>query len=270
MDLNGKHVVVTGGSGGIGAATAHEFAERGCRVLVVARSEDKLRTVADRMVGDHVVADLSRSDDVDGLVERCLNALGHIDVWVNNAGVETSASFAATDRDEIRQVARLNFEAALLLTRDVLDHMLPRGAGHIVQMASVAGAVPFPGLAAYAGTKAGLTNFTETLRLELKNTEIGLTVVSPGPVDTEMWERLERDDAPFAAVGLRRFKQVGFLPKLAAQDIAAATVAAVEANKRFVRMPRRYSGYHLLANTPRRMVEAVLIGTKFPKDWERQ
>ena len=66
--------------------------------------------------------------------------------------------------------------------------MLPRNRGHIVQMSSVAGAIPFPGLAAYAGSKAGLTNFSETLRLELKHTDIGITVVSPGPVDTEMWE----------------------------------------------------------------------------------
>lgn len=269
MDLNGKHVVVTGGSSGIGAAIAHEFAERGCRVLVVARSEDKLRRLADRMVGDHVVADLADADDVDTLVERCLDALGHIDIWVNNAGLETSASFSASDRNEIRTVARLNFEAPLLLTRDVLDHMMSRNSGHIVQMSSVAGAIPFPGLAAYAGTKAGLTNFTETLRLELKDTGIGLTVVSPGPVDTEMWDRLEGDDKPFVAVGLRRFKQVGFLPKLSTKQIADATVDAVEADRRFVRMPKRYHGYHLLSNSPRRMVEAVLIGTNFPKDWEQ-
>jgi short-subunit dehydrogenase len=270
MDLRGKRVVVTGGSQGIGAAIAHECAERGAHVLVVARSEDRLRTVAARLVGDYVVADLTDPDDVDSLVARCIDTLGHIDVWVNNAGLETSTSFAAADRDEIRQVARLNFESSVLLTRDVLDHMLPRGTGHIVQMASVAAAIPFPGLAVYAGTKAGLTNFSESLRLELKGTGIGLTVVSPGPVETEMWERLEHDEKPFTAVGLRRFKQVGFLPKLSAEQVAVGTVNGIVAGKRFVRLPLRYNGYHYLANTPRRLVEAVLVGTKFPQDWDEQ
>ncbi len=268
MDLNNSHVVITGGSQGIGAAMAAAFAERGARVLVVARSEDRLRSVADRIVGDHIVADLTDADDVDGLVGRCLDTLGHIDVFGNNAGVETSTSFASTDRAELRSIARLNFEATLLLTRDVLDHMLERNSGHVVQMSSVAGAIPFPGLAAYAGTKAGITNLTESLRLELKGTGIGLTVVSPGPTDTDMWDRLENDDRPFAAVGLTRFRQLGFLPKLSPADVADATVDAVERSKRFVRIPKRYGAYHLLSNSPRRLVEGALIGTTFPKDWE--
>jgi len=268
MDLNGKHVVITGGSAGIGASMAHAFSEQGCRVLVAARSEDKLKTLAARVVGDHLVADFTNPDDVDGFVDRCFDALGHVDVFVNNAGVETSTSFATTPRDDIRTISRLNFEATLLLTRDVLPHMLERGSGHIVQLSSVAGAIPFPGLAAYSGTKAGITNFTETLRIELKGAGVGLTVVSPGPTQTEMWERLENDDRPFAAVGLKRFKQLGFLPKLTPETIAAATVEAVRDDKRFVRLPKRYGAYHLLSNAPRRLVEGALLGAKFPHDWK--
>lgn len=177
--------------------------------------------------------------------------------------------FATTDRDDLRTIARLNFEATLLLTRDVLPHMLERGSGHVVQLSSVAGAIPFPGLAAYSGTKAGITNFTETLRIEIKGSGVGLTVVSPGPTQTDMWERLESDDRPFAAVGLKRFKRLGFLPKLTPEQIADATVDAVLQDKRFVRLPKRYNAYHLLSNAPRRLVEGALIGTKFPRDWER-
>ncbi|MFK7917579.1 MAG: SDR family NAD(P)-dependent oxidoreductase [Ilumatobacter sp.] len=269
MDLSGKHVVITGGSAGIGATMAHAFSEQGARVLVAARSEDKLRAVADRIVGDYIVADFTDADDVDGFVDRCLDRLGHIDVFVNNAGVETATSFATTDRNELRTIARLNFEATLLLTRDVLPHMLRRGSGHIVQLSSVAGAIPFPGLAAYAGTKAGITNFTETLRIEIKGTGVGLTVVSPGPTQTEMWDRLENDDQPFAAVGLNRFKRLGFLPKLTPEHIADATIDAVLQDKRFVRLPKRYGAYHLLSNAPRRLVEAALVGAKFPKDWKQ-
>ncbi len=253
MELEGKRVVVTGGSDGIGAALAATFAERGAHVMVVARTEHKLRAVADRFVGDYLVADLTDAGTVDGLVGRCLDRLGHIDVWVNNAGVETSRSFAAMSRDDIRALARLNIEAPFLLTRDVLDHMLPRGSGHIVQLSSIAGAVPFPGLSAYAGSKAALTHFTESLRLELKGTGVGLTVVAPGPVAGDMWDRLENDDNDFAMVGLRRFKHLGFLPKLDVGKVVDATVAAVEHERRFVRMPRRYLAYHLLSNAPRRI-----------------
>lgn len=268
MDLDGKNVVITGGSAGIGATMARSFAEQGARVLVAARSEDKLRAVAGRIVGDYIVVDLTNPDDVDSFVGKCLDTLGHIDVFVNNAGVETSESFATTSRDELRTVARLNFEATLLLTRDVLSHMLERGSGHIVQLSSVAGAIPFPGLAAYAGTKAGITNFTETLRIEIKGTGVDLTVVSPGPTQTEMWERLESDDRPFAEVGLKRFKRLGFLPKLTPEQIADATVEAVQKGKRFVRLPKRYNGYHFLSNAPRRLVELALLGAKFPRDWD--
>lgn len=270
MELDGANVVITGGSTGIGAAMADSFNERGARVLVVARSEDKLRAVSERVVGEYVVADLTDPADVDGLVVRCLDTLGHVDVWINNAGVETSTSFPTTPRDDIRRLARLNFEATVLLTRDVLDHMLPRDRGHIVQMASVAGAIPFPGLAAYAGSKAGVTNFTESLRIELKRTNIGLTVVSPGPTDTAMWDRLDSDDRPFAAVGLTRFRHLGFLPKLTPEGIAEATVHGVEKEKRFVRQPARYGMYHLLSNAPRRMVEMSLVGARYPKDWENR
>lgn len=269
MDLQGKNVVITGGSAGIGAGLAEGFAERGAHVLVAARSEDKLKAVADRFVGDYIVTDLTDADQVDAFVPACLDKLGHIDVFVNNAGIETSESFASTNRDDIRTLARLNFEAPLLLTRDVLPHMLQRNSGHIVQLASVAGAIPFPGLAAYSGSKAGLTNFTETLRIELKGTDIGLTVVSPGPVLTEMWDRLDNDGKPFAAAGLTRFRRLGFLPKLSVEKLVGATIDAVENDKRFVRLPKRYGGYHALSNAPRRLVEGALLGVKFPKEWEQ-
>lgn len=268
MELRGKNVVVTGGSAGIGAGLAEGFAERGAHVLVAARSKAKLRAVAGRFVGDYIVADLTKAKQVDAFVPACLDKLGHIDILVNNAGVETTDSFATTDRADIRKLARLNFETPLLLTRDVLPHMLQRDSGHIVQMASVAGAIPFPGVAAYAGSKAGLTNFTESLRIELKSTGIGLTVVSPGPVRTDMWDRLDNDGKPFAGAGLRRFRQLGFLPKLSVEKIVTATIDAVEVDKRFVRLPKRYSGYHVLSNAPRRLVEAALVGVKFPHDRE--
>ena len=89
MDLQQRRVVVTGASQGIGEQLAVEFARRGAEVAVVARSADKLAAVAERIGGHAVVADLTVADEVDSLVARCVDQLGGIDVWVNNAGVET-------------------------------------------------------------------------------------------------------------------------------------------------------------------------------------
>ena len=264
MDLSGKNVVITGASQGIGAKLAEQFSAEGANVFLIARSADKLAELAKDLDGAWIEADLSEESGVDGLVDRCIEELGHIDVWVNNAGVETDDALARLSRDKIRIVARLNFEAPLMLTRDVLPHMIERGSGHIVQMSSVAGVIPFPGLTAYAGTKAGLTNFTESLRLELAGCGIGLTIVAPGPVDTAMWARVEGDDA-YPAPALRRFRRLLFLPKLKPEKIASATVSAVVKGKRHVRMPARFGAYHMLNNAPRRMVALALTGVKLRK-----
>lgn len=261
MDISGANVVITGGSQGIGAALADTFSDAGANVLVVARSEDKLKEVASRVDGQYLVADLGDSDDVDGLVAKCVDTLGSIDLWINNAGVETDEAFLDVSPAHVRALARLNFEAPLLLTQAVVKHMLTQGKGHVVQMSSIAGAISFPGLAAYCGSKAGLTNFTETLRLELADSPIGLTVVSPGPVDTPMWDRIE-EEANYTQPALNRFRRMGFLPKIEPEMVAAKTLEAVREDKRFVRLPARFNGYHYLSNAPRRMVEIALAGVK--------
>jgi pyruvate,water dikinase len=259
MQIRGSNVVITGGSQGIGERLAEAFAKAGGNVLVVARSEDKLRAVAERIGGDHLVADLTNADQVDGLVQACVERMGHVDIWVNNAGVETEEAFVNVSVPDLRRLARLNFEAPLVLTRNAARHMLDRGQGHIVQLSSVAGAIPFPGLTAYAGSKAGITHFTESLRVELARTNVGLTVVAPGPVDTDMWDRLDQPEL-YPAKALKRFRQLQFLPKVKPEKIADATVKAVENNKRHVRVPARFNGYHLLNNSPRRMLEAAMVG----------
>lgn len=261
MELHNKNVVVTGGSQGIGEQIAAAFSSAGANVLVVARSAEKLAAVASRINGQFFTADLTSPTDLDTLVDRSIEVLGHIDVWVNNAGIETTDAFVATPREDLRLLTRLNYEAPLLLTQDVARHMLERGSGHIVQMSSVAATIPFPGLTAYAGSKAGLTGFTESLRLELADTPINLTIVAPGPVDTDMWDRLDTGQG-YQAPALKRFRQLQFLPKIDPEKLAVATVDAVAKNKRFLRVPARYSIYHMLNNAPRRMVEVAMTGVK--------
>jgi len=264
VTLKDATVVVTGGSQGIGERLAVHYAAEGARVLVVARSEDKLRAVAGRIGGEWIAADLTDAADVDSLVPRCLERLGHIDVWVNNAGLETSDAFVHLSPESIRALARVNFEAPLMLTRAVLGHMVARGSGHVVQMSSVVHAGPFPAMAAYAGSKAGLTNFTEALRLEFRNVRgIGFTVAAPGPVSTDMWDRVD-DGESWGTPALRRFRRLFFLPTIDADRFARSVVRATKRGRGLVRPKARFLVMHVPSNLPRRIVRLALLGVRLP------
>jgi short-subunit dehydrogenase len=262
MKVSGKHVVVTGGSRGIGEALAREFASRGARVTVVARSEESLRKVAAEIGGHAVVADLSDDSVVDGLIDRIEADHGAIDVLVNNAGLDTSTPFAVEDPREIRAVTRLNLETTLLLTRHVLPGMLERGAGHVVLVSSLAGTAGFPGMSTYCATKAGVLNFAASLERELRATDVDLTVLAPGPVDTRMWDSVE-DSPPTVQQFVRRFQRLQLIPKADPVSIARRTVDAVEKRRSFVRHPRRLSLNFWLNMAPTRISNAAGIGLKF-------
>ena len=261
MELNGRNVVITGGSQGIGEQLAERFAAAGANVLVVARNQAKLSAIADRIGGDYLVADLTDEAEVDRLIPTCLERLGHIDVLVNNAGIEDSDAFVHVDRSRLRAIARLNFEAAVLLTRDVLPHMLQRGEGHLVQMSSITGAITFPGAVAYGGTKAGLTHMAEGLRDELEGAGIGLTVVAPGPVDTDMWNRVE-DNEGYTLPVLRRLQSLHLVAKVSPAAVARDVVRGVESERPHVRPGRVYGPMHVLNNLGRRMTRLALTGVQ--------
>lgn len=262
MKVHDAHVVVTGGSRGIGEALAREFARRGAKVTVVARSVDSLNTVAREIGGHAVVADLSDDREVDSLIEKIESMHGPIDVLVNNAGLETTVPFATEDPRAIRAVSRLNYEVPLVLTRHVLPGMLRRGSGHVVFVSSLAGTAGFPGMAVYCGTKAGIFNFFSSLERELKHSPVNLTVLSPGPVDTQMWNNVETA-SPETAKVVRRFQLLRLIPKADPQDIARRTVAAVVSNRPYVRDPKRLSFNFWLNMLPTKISNLAATGIKF-------
>lgn len=262
MKVRDRHVVVTGGSRGIGEALAREFARRGARVTVVARSPDSLHRVAAEIGGNAVVADLSDDRVVDALVADIESRHGEIDVLVNNAGLETTLPFAVEDPRAVRAVSRLNYEVPLMLARQALPGMLARGRGHIVFVSSLAGTAGFPGMAVYCGTKAGILNFFSSLQRELKHSPVGLTVLSPGPVDTQMWENVE-GSSPETQKVVRRFQMLRLIPKASPQDIARRTVSAVESARPFVRDPKRLSLNFWLNMLPTRISNAAAVGIRF-------
>jgi short-subunit dehydrogenase len=262
MDIQGRHVVITGGSRGIGAAMAYQFAAQGARVTLVARNVDALTRVAAQISGAYVVADLTDDAVVDTLIDQIEDLHGPIDVLVNNAGLETSTPLAVEDKREIRAVCRVNLEVPMLLTRQVLPRMLARGAGHLVFVSSLAGTAGFPGMAVYAGTKAGIFNFVASLSRELKDSPVNITTLSPGPVATEMWDSVE-DSVVSVQKVVKRFQRLQLIPKADPKKIALRTVAAVINNKPFVRDPRRLSINFWLNHAPTRIANLAAWGIRF-------
>lgn len=258
MELNGSHVVVTGGSRGIGAAMARELAAAGSTVTLVARSAGAITSLADELNGHAVPADLLDRAQVDELIPKIQAEIGEIDVLINNAGLETTTYFNDVTPETIRDLSVLNFETPMVLTRAALPSMLERNKGHFVFTSSLAGTGGFPGLAVYGGTKAGLSNFVAALRMELKDTDIHSTVVAPGPVDTQMWDNLE-ESSDFDDM-LKRLRLFQLIPKKTPEYIAKQTVAAIAGNKRHVRTPRRLMTNGMLREAPTRITEAVLSG----------
>ena len=262
MELDGRRVVVTGASQGIGAALARAFADTGARVVLVARSRDKLESLAAELGGTAHVADLLDPGQVDALVPDIERTHGTIDVLVNNAGVDAEDSAATADPETIRRLSRLNLEAPMVLTRHVLPGMIRRRGGHLVFVASLAGTASFPSMSHYSATKSGLLNFAGSVRWEVRRHGVGVTCLAPGPVDTDMWDRVEAVRGSGALVR-RRFELLQLLPKADPDDIAARTVEAVRTGRRHVRHPRRLSANFWLNEAPRRIVELSLAGVRY-------
>jgi short-subunit dehydrogenase len=190
--IAGSVAVVTGASSGIGRAVALELARRGARVVLVARRRAELEATA-AACGRHtpgalaVVADVSSPEDCRRVAAVAEERLGGVDVLVNNAGIGLHKHAARTTPEEVERVLRVNFLGAVHLTAAVLPGMLERRRGSIVNVTSVAGAIPNPREAAYGASKAALAQWTHGLAVDLAGSGVHAGAVSPGPIDTEIW-----------------------------------------------------------------------------------
>jgi NADP-dependent 3-hydroxy acid dehydrogenase YdfG len=183
-------VVITGASGGIGAALAELLSRRGAALLLVARRDDALRAVATRC-GDRafpIVADVTRREEIRRVVEEALARFGRIDVWVNNVGQGISRPPSQLTDDDIDDIMRVNVKSALYGMQEVLPHFQARGEGHVINVSSMLGRIPFAVIrAAYSGAKHFLDALTATFRTEVQATHPGIqfSLVSPGVVRTD-------------------------------------------------------------------------------------
>jgi len=188
----GKVILLTGASRGIGRELALRFAGRGAHLALAARSEDQLLEVARACSALNpggralvVPTDVTDDSQLENLVSTTLARLGRIDILVNNAGIIQGGCYAEVGRESIRQTVEVNLLAAMRLTQLVLPHMQARGSGHIVNLSSASEAVAYPYFVAYSATKHAVKGFSDGLRRELAGTGITVLRVSPGYVKTD-------------------------------------------------------------------------------------
>ena len=205
MRLGGAVVLVTGGSSGIGAATARCLAAAGARVLVAGRDPRRLDAVARDTGGLAVEADLGTPDGPAELAEAALEMVGKlpgspgddspcegIDVLINNAGVGWSGPVPEMSPDKVAEILAVDLAAPIELTRRLLPEMTARGRGRIVFVSSIAGATAVRGEAVYSAAKAGLGSFAECLAHELEGSGVSVSLVVPGVINTPFFDRRGR------------------------------------------------------------------------------
>jgi len=249
MRIEGSRALITGASRGIGAELARGLAAAGADVALVARDSVELKSLAEELGGRAYPTDLTDRDAVRGLVDR-VEVDGSIDLLVNNAADEKVGAFTLMDADTLEFIINLNVLAVAELQRQVIPRMLAIGRGHIVNISSFAGVICPPHLSTYAATKAFVTHHTVNLAEELRHTPVNFTKVELGEVaETGLMDK-GRTDPTFTALVQRLYK-LRLSRLITPQQITERTLAAIEHERRSVRLPRRIGGSSYLADAPR-------------------
>ncbi len=190
VDLEGKVVILTGASSGIGAALAVAFSQKGTRLTLAARRLERLRAVAQKCPGEvHLQpADLTREDDRKEVVSQTLARWGRVDILVNNAGLGIYGDFLSATEAAWRQIFEVNLFAMVFLTREVLPHMQAQGGGTIVNLASIGGLIAHSDkVTPYVASKHAVVGFSRGLAKDLAGTPVRVLAVCPHLTDTEFF-----------------------------------------------------------------------------------
>lgn len=194
LGLTDKAVLVTAASQGIGKAIAAEFAKEGARVAICARGEEGLAQCREELAGYGrpilaIQADVTKADDTERVVTQTIQAFGHLDVLVNNAGEAWMGRSVDTTDEQWQYCMEINLYSAIRFTRCVVPHMRQRG-GRIINISSVSGHTMAPGMADYQTAKAGLIAFSKSMSIDLAPYNILVNCVCPALIHTPLWDRL--------------------------------------------------------------------------------
>ena len=216
--LNGKVVIITGASSGIGAETARQLARQGCRLTLAARSEEKLEALADEL-GTGVLTirtDVTRRDDVVRMVEATIDRFGRIDVMFANAGIYIPGKVDEGDPDAWSYLMNVNVDGVLFCAHAVLEQMKAQGSGDILVSSSISGFVDIDWEPIYSASKHAVTGFVHTLRRQVAPMGVRVGLIAPGAVATELWDVTDPDEIDRLADDEHSF--------IRAEDVARAVV----------------------------------------------
>ena len=189
-DFNGKVVIVTGGSTGIGSTVAIKIAEAGAKVLITGRNEETLKKTASLNENiSYVVADVSQQEGVEKTIQMASEKFGKIDVLVNNAGVAFFAPLESVDKDHYDVQFDTNVRGVIKMSQKALPY-LEKSSGNIVNIASSVADTPLANASVYSATKAAVVAITKALAKELAPKGIRVNVVSPGPIETPIFGKM--------------------------------------------------------------------------------
>ncbi len=236
METEGKTVLVTGASSGIGAAIAKAMVQAGAaEALLLARNENDLKKVAAEIAASGGKAriyavDLSDPDQTTAVVQRIQGEAGVPDIIINNAGCGQWKFLEDTSPKEIQEMMAVPYFAAAWLTRAFLPAMRTRNSGHIVNISSVASRFVWPGATAYIAARWAMRGLTQALRADLYGSRIGVTLYESGDVETPYWAHNPGSRERIPKIGK-------MIPVLKPEEVGNAVVAGVRANKRLIVIP---------------------------------
>ena len=228
-----QYAFITGATSGIGLATAKALAEKKYDLVLAARNTEKLQQVKETIASTYGVQvttytlDVQKKDNIHRVVDSCLAQFGAPDVLVNDAGLARGLEpYGETKEEDILQMIDTNIKGLFLITRAFLPAMLERNTGHIVNMGSTAGLYAYAGAAVYCATKAAVKTFSDGIRIDVIDSDIKVTTIQPGIVETPFSEVRFHGDKERAA------KVYEGIDALQAEDIADIIAFAVSRPKR--------------------------------------
>ncbi|NNM82036.1 MAG: SDR family oxidoreductase [Burkholderiales bacterium] len=223
MDINGKHILITGAAGGIGSTLAMALAKGGASLLLADRTSESLEEIRTRIEASGGKVKIAEADllDPSGPLQLAELAIREgIDILVNLAGIMSFRLFQEETPESIERLFRVNTIAPMLLINSILPHLLKKGSGRIVNVGSVYGSIAFPCFASYSASKFAVRGLSEALRRELEGTGVGVTYVGPRYVKT-----------PINAGAVSRMSEAMKVNMDEPEVVAAAIVSAIEQDK---------------------------------------